>query len=87
MVLIQCGSGVPSGPITLAGGFVAAALFGLVQPYLVPAIPSLERCFLGRICCCLLRPLTIEHLHLLQLSLLLGHTRAPFKKKIITLTQ
>jgi len=38
MVLIQCGSGVPSGPITLAGGFVAAALFGLVQPYLVPAM-------------------------------------------------
>jgi hypothetical protein len=42
MVLIQCGSGVPSGPITLAGGFVAAALFGLVQPYLVPAMCALN---------------------------------------------
>jgi hypothetical protein len=35
MVLIQCGSGVPSGPVALAGGFVAAILFGFVQPYLV----------------------------------------------------
>ena len=35
MVLIQCGGGVSSGPVTLAGGFVAAALFGVVQPYLV----------------------------------------------------
>jgi uncharacterized membrane protein YedE/YeeE len=40
MVLIQCGSGVPSGPITLAGGFVAAVLFGIVQPYLVPFMGS-----------------------------------------------
>jgi hypothetical protein len=38
MVLIQCGSGVPSAPATLAGGFVAAIIFGVVQPYLVPAM-------------------------------------------------
>lgn len=38
MVLIQCGSGVPSGPVALAGGFAAAILFGIVQPYLVPAM-------------------------------------------------
>ena len=40
MVLVQCGSGVASGPVTLAGGFFAAAVFGVVQPYLAPWMAS-----------------------------------------------
>lgn len=40
MVLIQCGSGVKSGPVTLAGGLVASILFALVQPYLVGFMAS-----------------------------------------------
>ena len=35
MVLIQCGGGVTSGPVTLAGGFLGAIVFAFVQPYLV----------------------------------------------------
>ena len=40
MVLIQCGSGVTSGLIALAGGLLAAALFGVVQAHLHPLMAS-----------------------------------------------
>lgn len=38
MVLIQCGGGVESGPVALAGGLTAAIVFGVLQPYLLPVM-------------------------------------------------
>eukprot|EP00960_Hanusia_phi_P002043 59231-Hanusia_phi.AAC.1 len=36
MVLVQVGSGVPNSLWTLAGGMTAAALYGILQPRLIP---------------------------------------------------